>query len=103
MFEKTGSYQPFCKSYFSGDDDKVRFNTGLPCFSVLKTTFNHVAPHVDRSSKSLMQFQEFILVLIRLRLNVFLQDLASNLLARAQTFSNYKHYNTIKVLIGITP
>ena len=27
----------------------------------------------------------------------------SNLLARAQTFSNYKHHNTVKVLIGITP
>ena len=26
-----------------------------------------------------------------------------NLLARAQTFSTYKHHNTIKVLIGITP
>ena len=27
----------------------------------------------------------------------------SNLLARAQTFSSYKHHNTIKYLIGITP
>ena len=27
----------------------------------------------------------------------------SNLLARSQTFSNYKHHNTVKVLIGITP
>ena len=27
----------------------------------------------------------------------------SNLHARAQPFSNYKHHNTIKVLIGITP
>ena len=27
----------------------------------------------------------------------------SNLLARAQTFSHYKHHNTVKVLIGITP
>ena len=27
----------------------------------------------------------------------------SNLLTRAQTFSNYKHHNTVKVLIGITP
>lgn len=27
----------------------------------------------------------------------------SNLLARAQTFSNYKHHNTVKVLIAITP
>ena len=27
----------------------------------------------------------------------------SNLLARAQTFSSYKHHNTIKILVGITP
>eukprot|EP00112_Aurelia_sp_Birch-Aquarium-sp1_P000676 Seg1064.14 transcript_id=Seg1064.14/GoldUCD/mRNA.D3Y31 product="hypothetical protein" protein_id=Seg1064.14/GoldUCD/D3Y31 len=30
-------------------------------------------------------------------------DRPSNLLARAQTFSSYKHHNTAKVLIGITP
>lgn len=30
-------------------------------------------------------------------------DRPSNLHARAQTFSNYKHHNTVKVLIGITP
>ena len=30
-------------------------------------------------------------------------DRPSNLMARAQTFSNYKHHNTVKVLIGITP
>ena len=28
---------------------------------------------------------------------------STNLLARAQTFSSYKHHNTIKILIGITP
>ena len=27
----------------------------------------------------------------------------TNLLARAQTFSSYKHHNTIKILLGITP
>ena len=27
----------------------------------------------------------------------------TNLMARAQTFSNYKHLNTVKVLIGISP
>ena len=27
----------------------------------------------------------------------------SNLLARAATWSNYKHHNTFKVLLGITP
>ena len=30
-------------------------------------------------------------------------DRPTNLLARAQTFSSYKHHNTVKVLIGITP
>ena len=30
-------------------------------------------------------------------------DRPSNLLARAQTFSSYKHHNTVNVLIGITP
>lgn len=27
----------------------------------------------------------------------------SNLMARAQTWSNYKHHNTVKFLIGISP
>ena len=30
-------------------------------------------------------------------------DRQTNLLARAPTFSSYKHHNTVKVLIGITP
>ena len=30
-------------------------------------------------------------------------DRPSSLLARAETFSNYKHHNTVKVLISITP
>ena len=30
-------------------------------------------------------------------------DRPTNLLARVQTFSSYKHHNTVKVLIGITP
>ena len=30
-------------------------------------------------------------------------DSSWNLLARAQTFSSYKHHNTVKVFIGITP
>ena len=132
--------------------------------------FEHVSPHVTRKTQSLSRFQEFVMVLMKLRLNVPLQDLAyrfmvsvptvsrifsswmvvmdtrlfplvswpdreqlwktmpmcfqyafgrkvtvvidcfevfierpTNLLARAETFSSYKHHNTIKILIGITP
>ena len=133
-------------------------------------TFAFVEVYVNRRSLYLNKFQEFIMVLIKLRLNVPQQDIAyhfnvsrsvvsrvfsawlivmdirlspliswpdredlnmtmsqcfidsfgfkttviidcfeifidkpANLMARAQTYSNYKHHNTVKVLIGITP
>ena len=132
---------------------------------------NLIAPHIKRNTQNaLSQFQEFLLVLIRLKLNSPLQDLAyrfnlavptahrifdrwthvmsvrlkiliqwpeheelqatmpvvfqrnfgkkvaviidcfeifteipSSLIARAMTWSNYKHHNTVKFLIGVTP
>ena len=161
---------PFTEEYFADHDDRVRFYTGLPGFDVLKATFSFISPFVTRRSKSLSLFQEFIMLLMKLRLNVPLQDLAyrfgvslstvsrtfstwltvmdirlspiirwpeqdelwhtmplcfqfsfgkkttiiidcfdffierpSNLLARVQAFSSYKHHNTVKVLIAITP
>ena len=164
------SQKPFTEEYFVDDDERVRFYTGLTSFDVLKATFDFIKPFITRRSLNLSVFQEFILVLMKLRLNVPYQDLAyrfnvslstvsrtflawmivmdirlspliswperedlwrtmpkcfqysfgkkttviidcfevfmerpSNLLARAQTFSNYKHHNTVKVLIGITP
>ena len=168
MFRPAG-YQAPDQEYFDSDV-KVRFYTGLPSYEVLMVVFEHVSSHVSRKTQNLSHFQEFVKVLIKLRLNVPLQDLAyrfvvsvttvsrifsfwmvvmdvrlkfmiswpereqlwktmpmcfqyafgkkvtvvidcfevfiehpSNLLARAQTFSTYKHHNTIKVLIGITP
>ena len=154
----------------SQSDAKVRFYTGLPSYEVLMAVFEHVSSHFSRPTQNLSRFQEFFMVLIKLRLNVPLQDLAyrfmvsvttvsrifsywmvvvdfrlkfmiswpereqlwqtmpmcfqyafgkkvtvvidcfevfierpSNLLARAQTFSSYKHHNAVKDLIGITP
>ncbi len=168
--KRTFSNDAFSMDYFCQDDGKVRFYSGLPSYDVLKATYDFVSPRVTRNPLSTTKFQEFILVLIKLRLNVPHQDLAyrfsislttvsrilsywllvmdvcltplilwperadlwktmpqtfkysfgnkvtviidcfevfidkpSNLLARAQTFSSYKHHNTAKVLIGITP
>ena len=53
-----------------------KFYTGLPSFEILKTTFDHVAPFVSRKSQHLTPFQEFILTLMKLRLNMAFQDLA---------------------------
>ena len=136
---------------------------------MLNIVFRQIEHFVARKSQLLTPFQEFVLPLIKLKLNMPLEDLAyrfnvpvstisrvflawmvamdtkisplmkwpdhedlwrtipqcfqfsyrkkttviidcfkvfidrpSNLLARAQTFSLYKHRNTIKVLIGIT-
>jgi len=151
------------------DDDKVKFYTGLPCYSVMNTVFLHVSTDFKCNESSLPKFQQFLMTLMKLRLNLSNQDLAyrfgisqstvskyfrkwinvmyirlqpvirwpsreelyatmptdfknkfsrcvciidcfevfcersSDLLARAQTYSNYKHHNTIKFLIGISP
>jgi len=58
----------------------VCVSTGLPSYQVLVATFNHVAPHVSRRAQALDPFQEFVLVLIKLRLNVPFKDLANRFL-----------------------
>ena len=66
------------KSIFCNDDDKVKFYTGLPSYEILIKTFSFIAPHATRqfSRARLSKFQEFIMVLMKLRLNVPHQDLA---------------------------
>ena len=153
---------------FKCNDDLVKFYTGLPCYSRLKAVFDLVFGSLlaKHGNSSLSLFQEFILTLMKLRLNLRDQDLGfrfnvcqstvsrlfrkwidilyirlqptiqwpsrksvaktmplefrkdfskciciidcfevfcerpSDLMARAQTFSNYKHH---KFLIAITP
>ena len=62
--------QPFTDDYFKDSDDRSRFYTGLPDFHLLTTTFEFVSPYVNRRTKTLSLFQEFVMVLIKLRLNV---------------------------------
>ena len=65
----------FEQEFFKGDDGKVRFYTGLPSREVLMKTFSFLSPHVNRHSLPLSKFQEFVLVLIKLRLAIPHQDL----------------------------
>ena len=162
---------PMCEKDFKEDPSKVKFYTGLPNLYILMSLFEFISPYILHTHlNKLSLFQEYILTLMRLRLNLALQDLGyrfniaknsasrvfvkwivvmaarmdhliqwpsrdmlwkttpecfrknygtkvvvimdcfevfmerpKNLLARACTFSTYKHHNTAKFLIGITP
>ena len=170
LHAKVASFE-FTEKAFVGNDDRVRFLTGLPTFVHLHLLFGLVSSHISVTAQSsLSGFQQLVLVLLKLRLDLpiqflgflfsvshatasrtfntvldvlfkrtmflikwpsreelqltmpgdFLQsfgnrvaviidcfevftDRPTNLMARAQTWSNYKHHNTIKLLIGITP
>lgn len=147
----------------------VQLYTGLSSYAVMMAVFNHVSRHVKQHYSSIPLFNQFLLVLMKLRLNLTNRDLAhrfgigkstvpkmfkrwiiilyirlkplirwptrselldtmpadfkcnfprcvciidcfevfcersKKLMPRAQTYSNYKHHNTVKFLIGISP
>lgn len=62
---------------FRNDAEKVKFYTGLPNYFVLETVMWLLAPHMDglRNVK-LSKFQQLLLTLMRLRLDLRNQDLA---------------------------
>ena len=156
---------------FQASEEKTKFYTVIANFPILKQIISICSPYIfSGSSNILTKFQELILVLMRLHLNMPFKDLAfrfgiskptasrifdkwidvlnvrlnfliiwperknlreampivfkqnfedrvavirdcfevfinkpSTLQARAIIWSNYKHHNTIKFLIGITP
>ncbi|XP_022806305.1 uncharacterized protein LOC111343402 [Stylophora pistillata] len=65
------------KESFTNNDAKTKFYTGLPNFAIMMAVFNLVAPSVIATSRNCIpKFSEYILTLMRLRLNLPLQDLA---------------------------
>ena len=167
---QAGEEQQLYVGDWNDESCEVNFYTGLPSFSILTILVNLVGPHLERFNIHMNSFQMVVLTLMRLRLNMSIQDLAyrfdvsvstvsrvfrgvvdvlyvrlvpltvkwpqrdivfkimpmsfrrkfknciviidcfknfierpSDLLARAQTWSNYKAHNTIKYLIGMTP
>ena len=66
---------------FKCNDDLVKFYTGLPCYSRLKAVFDLVSGSLlaKHGNSSLSLFQEFILTLMKLRLNLRDQDLGFRL------------------------
>ena len=81
---------------FEGNDDKVRYFTGLPSFPVMLVTFNLICPHMSLKS-TLSAFQQFLLTCMRLRLNVSVQYLGYCFGVSTSTASRV-FLNTISVM-----
>uniref|UniRef100_A0A4W5MZM8 THAP-type domain-containing protein n=1 Tax=Hucho hucho TaxID=62062 RepID=A0A4W5MZM8_9TELE len=63
---------------FRNDPEKVRFYTGLPNYFVFETVMWLLAPHMNgtKNMVKLSKFQQLLLTLMRLRLDLKNQDLA---------------------------
>lgn len=118
--KKTLSFQNL-----KGDDRRTKFYTGFPNFETLSAVLSVTSTKVKRRRTKLPKEDELLLTLVKLRRNLAMTDLfqnevfrkvkcvidcteifierPSNLKARAQTYSNYKRHNTIKILVGISP
>ena len=60
------------------NDTMLKFYTGLPSWKVFEHVFSILLPHIPKrwSSAKLKPKDEFLLVLMRLRLNLLLEDIA---------------------------
>lgn len=61
---------------FKSDDDLVQLYTGLSSYAVMMAVFNHVSRHVKQHYSSIPLFNQFLLVLMKLRLSLTNRDLA---------------------------
>ena len=71
---------------------KVKYFTGLPSIATIMVLFNFIAPHIGDSTQSqctLPLFQQFVMVLMKLRLNLGDQYLAYRFGVHNSTISRY--------------
>ena len=81
-----------------GDDDKVRYYTGLESFSTFITLLNHLAPYLPQASRQLLSlFQMLFLVFLRLRLDLSIQHIAYLFGMHRTTAANY-FMDTVSVM-----
>ena len=78
----------FTEASLRNDDNKVRYYTGLSSFAVLMALFNFLSVNLEIGNRSALSlFQQLMLVLIKLRLNVGDQDLAFRFSVNQSTIS----------------
>jgi len=55
---------------FVADEEIIKYFTGLPTFDVLKAMFCHIEMYMDASQHPISKFQQYILTLMCVRLNI---------------------------------
>lgn len=73
---------------YEGNDDKVKYFTGLPTFTVLLALFHHLKPALPKK-QTLDTFQILIMSLMRMRLNLPVQFLGFEFGISPSTVSRY--------------
>ena len=76
-FNGSGKRSPdfISEEAFKDNDEKVFFYTGLPTYAIFMTVFSHVKDNIIvTSTSSLTKFQQFLMVLMNLRLGLLNQD-----------------------------
>ena len=68
--------KPFDRWEFAQNEEKVKFYTGLPSFDILHNVLEHGSPFVAYKSQNMTTFQEFIITLMKLKLDAPHQDLS---------------------------
>lgn len=82
----------FSQESFEKNENKTKFYTGLPNFLVLMQIFELCEPYITCGPMSaLSKFEQFILVLMRLRLNLSLKDLSFRFKISLSTTSRIWH------------
>ena len=81
-------HKKFDKSEFENNDDKVKYFTGLPSYSILLSLFAYLELYIP-AKPLLNKFQLLMLTLIHLRLNLPLQLLSYQFNVSVSTVSRY--------------
>jgi hypothetical protein len=78
------------QTWFKENDERVRFYTGLPTMAVLIAVLDLIRPGLPER-KSLDKFQQLLITLMRLRLNLCVQDLSYRFGIHSSTITRVFH------------
>ena len=81
----------FAESCFTDDDHKVHYYTGLPNSAILVAAFEYMVPIACAGTKREYYWKSYLIMLIKLRLNLGLQDLAYRFKVSLSTISRRFH------------